>query len=225
MRDDNGVPFTLSGANALQFEHRVGKTVTYGYAVTIRREGDNRLYYLTALYPTQLPPAEIIELTPATAAPSAGWGLTHDEAMTVALAEAERAAAEGEVPVGAVVIADGRMVARRHNDPNRVTTRPRTPRSWRCTTRPPRSGAGAPRRDPRGHARAVPDVRRRARGGPGGRVVFGAADPQAGACGSLYNLCVDPRMNHEVTVTRRCAGRRGGPLLERFFAERRDRDR
>lgn len=63
VRDDNGVPFTLSGANALQFEHRVGKTTTYGYAVTIRREGDNRLYYLTALYPTQLPPAEIIVLT------------------------------------------------------------------------------------------------------------------------------------------------------------------
>ncbi len=33
-----------------------------------------------------------------------------------------------------------------------------------------------------------------------GRLVFGAADPKAGACGSLYNLCVDPRLNHEVTV-------------------------
>ena len=60
---DNGIPFTLLGANALQFEHRVGETTTYGYAVTIRREGDNRLYYLTALYPTQLPSAEIIDLT------------------------------------------------------------------------------------------------------------------------------------------------------------------
>ncbi len=33
-----------------------------------------------------------------------------------------------------------------------------------------------------------------------GRVVFGAADPKAGACGSLYNLCADPRLNHEVEV-------------------------
>jgi hypothetical protein len=63
VREDKGVPFTLAGANALQFEHRVGKTTTHGYAVTIRREGDNRLYYLAALYPTQLPPAEIIALT------------------------------------------------------------------------------------------------------------------------------------------------------------------
>jgi len=63
VREDKGVPFTLEGANALQFEHRVGKTTTHGYAVTIRREGDNRLYYLSALYPTQLPPTEIIDLT------------------------------------------------------------------------------------------------------------------------------------------------------------------
>ena len=63
VRDDEGAPFPLRGANALQFRHRVGKTTVYGFAVTIRREGDNRLYYLTALYPTQLPSAEIIELT------------------------------------------------------------------------------------------------------------------------------------------------------------------
>ena len=63
VRDDDGRPFPLRGANALQFEHRVGKTTAYGFAVTIRREGDNRLYYLTALYPTQLPSAEIIDLT------------------------------------------------------------------------------------------------------------------------------------------------------------------
>ena len=34
-----------------------------------------------------------------------------------------------------------------------------------------------------------------------GRLVFGAADPKAGACGSLYNLCADPRLNHELAVT------------------------
>ena len=41
-----------------------------------------------------------------------------------------------------------------------------------------------------------------------GRLVFGAADPRAGACGSLYNLCADPRLNHELPVTARRAGRR-----------------
>ena len=34
-----------------------------------------------------------------------------------------------------------------------------------------------------------------------GRLVFGAADPKAGACGTLYNLCGDPRLNHELPVT------------------------
>jgi hypothetical protein len=63
VRDDRGTPFPLTGASALQFTHRVGKTTVYGFAVTIRREGDNRLYYLTALYPTQLPSAEIIDVT------------------------------------------------------------------------------------------------------------------------------------------------------------------
>jgi tRNA(adenine34) deaminase len=33
-----------------------------------------------------------------------------------------------------------------------------------------------------------------------GRLVFGAPDPKAGACGSLYNLCADPRLNHEITL-------------------------
>jgi hypothetical protein len=63
VRDDKGSPFPLAGASALQFTHRVGKATVYGFAVTIRREGDNRLYYLTALYPTQLPSAEIIDIT------------------------------------------------------------------------------------------------------------------------------------------------------------------
>lgn len=63
VRDDKGTPLPLPGASALQFTHKVGNATVYGFAVTIRREGDNRLYYLTALYPTQLPDAEIIDLT------------------------------------------------------------------------------------------------------------------------------------------------------------------
>lgn len=152
--------------------------------------------------------------------------MTHDEAMTVALVEAERAAAEGEVPVGAVVIADGRVVAQRHNE--RESRRDPTAHAemlalrdaaavlgrWRLldatvvvTLEPCPMCAGAL-------------VAARV-----GGVVFGAADPRAGACGSLYNLCADPRMNHEVTVT---AGVRAGEaarLLEQFFTERRERDR
>jgi len=151
--------------------------------------------------------------------------LTHDEAMRVALAEAERAAAEGEVPVGAVVIAGGTMVARRHNERES-------------------------RHDPTAHAevlalRDAADVLGRWRLSDAtvvvtlepcpmcagaliaarvGGVVFGASDPRAGACGSLYNLCADPRMNHEVTVTPGVMAGEAARLLEQFFTERRDRD-
>jgi tRNA(adenine34) deaminase len=53
------------------------------------------------------------------------------------------------------------------------------------------------------------------------RVVFGAADPKAGACGSLYNLCDDPRLNHRVGVTHGVMAAEAGALLSAFFAERR----
>ena len=151
--------------------------------------------------------------------------MTHDDAMTVALAEAERAAAEGEVPVGAVVIAGGRVIARRHNEREA-------------------------RHDPTAHAevlalRDAANVLGRWRLSDAtvvvtlepcpmcagalvaarvGGVVFGASDPRAGACGSLYNLCADPRMNHEVAVTPGVMADEAARLLEQFFSERRDRD-
>ena len=55
-----------------------------------------------------------------------------------------------------------------------------------------------------------------------GRLVFGAADPKAGACGSLYNLCADPRLNHEVPVTAGVAAPACAALLTDFFAARRN---
>ena len=51
------------------------------------------------------------------------------------------------------------------------------------------------------------------------RVVFGAADPKAGAVGSLYNLCVDPRLNHEVEVQHGVMAEESAVLLQTFFAE------
>ena len=152
--------------------------------------------------------------------------MTHDEAMTVALGEAERAAAAGDVPVGAVVIADGRVVAQRHNE--REASHDPTAHAevlalrdaaavlggWRLldttvvvTLEPCPMCAGAL-------------VAARV-----GSVVFGAADPRAGACGSLYNLCADPRMNHEVAVTAGVRASEASRLLEAFFTGRRDRDR
>ena len=51
--------------------------------------------------------------------------------------------------------------------------------------------------------------------------IFGAADPKAGACGSLYQLCQDPRLNHELPVTAGVLADEAGLLLTRFFAARR----
>ena len=44
-----------------------------------------------------------------------------------------------------------------------------------------------------------------------GRLVFGAVDPRAGACGTLYNLCVDPRLNHELAVRPACGRTSAAP--------------
>ena len=50
------------------------------------------------------------------------------------------------------------------------------------------------------------------------RLVFGAHDPKAGACGSLYNLCVDPRLNHEIDVNSGVRAEDAINLLDDFFA-------
>ena len=53
------------------------------------------------------------------------------------------------------------------------------------------------------------------------RVVFGATDPRAGACGTLYNLCTDPRLNHEVEVIGGVGAAECAVLLSSFFAGKR----
>ena len=53
------------------------------------------------------------------------------------------------------------------------------------------------------------------------RVVFGAANTENGACGTLYNLCVDPRLNHEVEVVHGVEAAAATGLLDQFFAARR----
>ena len=52
-------------------------------------------------------------------------------------------------------------------------------------------------------------------------MVFGAANTENGACGTLYNLCVDPRLNHEVEVVPGVRADAAAALLDGFFADRR----
>ena len=123
----------------------------------------------------------------------------HDRWMRLALDEARAAAAEDEVPVGAVVVAAGRIIASAHNqreqlaDPTAhaemiaITQAAATLGSWRLegcilyvTLEPCPMCAGA-----------ILQARVPA-------VVWGAADPKAGAVESLYRLFEDSRLNHRV---------------------------
>jgi tRNA(adenine34) deaminase len=143
--------------------------------------------------------------------------------MREALAEARAAAALGEVPVGAVVVgADGALLGRggnrreREHDPTahaelialRRAARARA--SWRLegatlyvTLEPCAMCAGA-----LVLARVA-------------RLVFGAADPKAGFCGSLGDLPRDPRLNHRLEVAGGVLAEECSALLRDFFAARR----
>ena len=147
-----------------------------------------------------------------------------DSLMALALDEARAASTHGDVPIGAVVarIADGELLARRHNerelggDPTAhaevlaLRDAARAVGSWRldgcvlvCTLEPCPMCAGAC------VAARVPVV------------VFGAADPKAGALGSLYHLGADPRLNHEVAVVHGVRASESAALLRAFFESHR----
>jgi len=143
-------------------------------------------------------------------------------AMRRAVAEAKLAPAHGDVPVGAVALAGGRVMAASHNERERrgdptahaeillLRAAAEALGTWRLdsvtvvvTLEPCPMCAGAL-------------VAARV-----GRLVFGAPDPKAGACGSLYQLCADPRLNHELPVVGGVLAEEAGSLLVEFFATRR----
>lgn len=142
--------------------------------------------------------------------------------MGVALDLAREAQARGEVPVGAIVVVDGRIVGRGGNAPiaaNDPTAHAeiaalreaaaamanyRLPGSaLYVTLEPCTMCAGAML-----HARVA-------------RVVFGASDPKTGACGSVVDLFADARLNHHAKVVPNVRADECGTLLSQFFAARR----
>jgi tRNA(adenine34) deaminase len=145
----------------------------------------------------------------------------HD-AMGVALDEAAAALDHEDVPVGAVVIRDGAVVARRHNE--RELTGDPVAHAEILALRDAAAEAGSWRLDGSTLVVTVEPcpmcagalLAARVR-----RVVFGAPDPKAGACGSLYNLCADPRLNHEVDVVAGLREAECASYLSKFFADRR----
>ncbi len=142
--------------------------------------------------------------------------------MDQALASARAGAAAGEVPVGAVVVIAGRVVARRHNE--REASGDPTAHAEVLALRDAAATIGDRRLV---HATLVvtlepcPMCAGAVWAAQVGRVVYGAADWRAGAMGSLYNLAVDPRLNHTTEVVSGVRAAEAAELLAAFFAERR----
>ena len=142
--------------------------------------------------------------------------------MKQALAEARAAAQDGEVPVGAVVVHEGRVIGRGYNqretlnDPTAhaemiaITAAASFLESWRLekctlyvTLEPCAMCAGAI------VLARIP------------RLVYGAADPKAGACGSVLSITEEDRLNHRVTPEGGVMGLECGEILRDFFRKRR----
>jgi len=147
----------------------------------------------------------------------------HEHYMNLALEEARQAMAEEEVPVGAVIVREEQVVARAHNqreqlsDPTAhaemiaITQAAAACGSWRLegcalyvTLEPCPMCAGAILQ-----AR-IPVV------------VYGAADPKAGAVRTLYRLLDDPRLNHRCLIVPGVLAEPCAALLSRFFQQQRE---
>jgi len=149
-------------------------------------------------------------------------GLSDEEAMAEALVEARAAAATGDVPVGAVVVVGGRIVARGHNE--REATGDPTAHAEIVALRRAATALGRWRLDDATVYATLEPCPMCAGALVAARVaavVFGPPDPKAGACGSLYNLCTDPRLNHEPAVTPGVLADEASALLTSWFAARR----
>ena len=171
------------------------------------------------------PPRRIVDLL--SCHPGSSYDMAMNESvdfemMHLALAQAAAAARVGEVPVGAVVYRDGRVLAEAHNrresdsDPTAhaeilaLREAARVVGSWRLegcsiavTLEPCPMCAGA------------------LVNGRVERLVYGAADPKMGCVESLNQLCTDPRFNHRLVVVAGVVADECGAILSDFFASRR----
>jgi tRNA(adenine34) deaminase len=146
----------------------------------------------------------------------------HDYFMQIAMEEAEQALRENEVPIGAAIVYDGRVIARAHNqreqlrDPTAhaemiaITQASAVRQSWRlegCTLYvtlepcPMCAGAIVQARLP--------------------ILVYGATDPKAGAVHTLYRMLDDSRLNHRAEVVAGVMAEPCARILSQFFQEQR----
>jgi tRNA(adenine34) deaminase len=148
--------------------------------------------------------------------------LTHETAMGLALDQARLAGQRGEVPVGAVVVAAGRLIASAGN--RREADRDPTAHAEILALRAAAAELGTWRLGDATMYVTLEPCPMCAGALVAARVaavVFGAPDPKAGSCGTLYNLCVDPRLNHEIEVLGGVRSGECSDLLSGWFAARR----
>ncbi len=145
--------------------------------------------------------------------------MQHENLMRQALAEAELAIPHGDVPVGALVVVDGQVVASRHNE--RELTGDPTAHAEVLAMRDACEQLGTWRLDNATLISTLEPCTMCAGAALNARinkVVFGAADLEAGALGSVYNLAVDPRLRHTFEVQHNVLGEECTQTLKSFFA-------
>ena len=142
--------------------------------------------------------------------------------MRLALREAERATAHEDVPIGAVIVRDGEVVAATHNE--RELRQDPTAHAEMIALREAARLAGTWRildaalyvtLEPCAMCAGAIVLARIA------RVVYGARDPKAGACGSVLNVLAEPRLNHRPELAAGLMAQESAELLSAFFASRR----
>jgi tRNA(adenine34) deaminase len=148
--------------------------------------------------------------------------MTDEDAMRIALDEARAAAQHGDVPVGAVVLHKGVVIAQRHNE--RELTGDPTAHAEVLALRDASASLGSWRLDDCTLVVTLEPCVMCAGAAINSRiarVVFGAADLKAGATGSLYNVASDPRINHNPQLTHGVLATESATLLQEFFQQRR----
>jgi tRNA(adenine34) deaminase len=152
-------------------------------------------------------------------------GISHEQAMQVALQQAQLASESGDVPVGAVVMYDDKIIAARHNE--REATGDPTAHAEILALRDAATALGRWRLSDCTLVVTLEPCVMCAGALINARVeilVYAAADLKGGATSSLYNVCSDPRLNHNPIVKHGVCEREATLLLKEFFAQKRTSD-
>jgi tRNA(adenine34) deaminase len=152
-------------------------------------------------------------------------GISDEQAMQIALEQARLAGEMGDVPVGAVVVHDGKVIAARHNE--REATGDPTAHAEILALRDAATSLGRWRLNDCTLVVTLEPCVMCAGAIINARVetlVYATADLKGGATASLYNVCSDPRLNHNPNVKHGVCEHEATLLLKEFFAQKRTSD-